>query len=106
MNINEFPKRLLNDDVIIKELPMEEAKTASGIYVAQSAEYNHLRKGIIMAKDTTSEKVFTEVGDLVVFSTRGGDEIKVGGEEYHRMREQGNVVAILDKEAEGYEEKA
>jgi chaperonin GroES len=70
-------------------LPMEaEEKTASGIYLPDSAnEKPQKGKVLVVGDDETTEngtkrKAPTKKGDIVIYKKWGGNEVKIDGVEY------------------------
>jgi len=69
--------------------PVEkETKTASGIYLPDSAEEKP-QKGKVLAvgadeiTDSGAKKTSpAKVGDIVIYKKWGGNEVKIGGQEY------------------------
>ncbi|HEU4677562.1 MAG TPA: co-chaperone GroES [Candidatus Paceibacterota bacterium] len=84
--------RPLQDRVVVRRLTDEEAgtKSASGIIVPDTVSKEKPEQGIVTAVgdgkwDEKGEKrvpMDVKVGDRIVFSKYGYDEVKVGGEEY------------------------
>jgi chaperonin GroES len=91
------PIRPLNDKVIVRPLTDEEQGTASpsGIIIPDSAKKEKPEQGVVIAVgpgkfDEDGEKripVDVEVGDHIVFSKYGYDELKVDGKEYYIVNE-------------------
>ncbi|MCP4374770.1 MAG: co-chaperone GroES [bacterium] len=91
--------RPLGEKVLIKRLEAEET-TRGGIVLPDSAKEKP-RRGTILSVgdgkilDDGSRAGFqVEVGDVVLFSSYGGTEIKVDGEEFMLMDES-DILAIL-----------
>ena len=91
--------RPLGEKVLIKRLEAEEM-TRGGIVLPDSAKEKP-RRGTILAigdgkvlDDGSRAKFQVKKGDVVLFSSYGGTEIKVDGEEYMLMDES-DVLAIL-----------
>ena len=91
--------RPLGEKVLIKRADAEEV-TAGGIVLPDSAREKP-RRGTILAigdgkvlDDGSRAKFQVKKGDVVLFSSYGGTEIKVDGEEYMLMDES-DVLAIL-----------
>jgi chaperonin GroES len=89
----------LFSNVLIKPVDAEE-KTASGIILPDSAKEKP-QIGIIMAVGEghitpkgDKEKMVVKVGDRVMYKKWGGNEIKVGNEEW-TIVEQKDILAIL-----------
>jgi chaperonin GroES len=96
-NKNESPIRPLNDKVIVRPLTDEEQGTtsASGIIIPDTAKKEKPEQGIVIAVgpgkfDEDGEKrvpLDVKVGDRVVFSKYGFDEIKYNNKEYYIVAE-------------------
>ncbi|UCG27787.1 MAG: co-chaperone GroES [Bacteroidales bacterium] len=84
----------LADRVLVE--PMEaETKTASGIYIPDSAQEKP-QKGKVVAVGSGTKEVEMEVkkGDVVLYGKYSGNEINVDGTDYLIMR-QSDILAIL-----------
>jgi chaperonin GroES len=92
--------RPLNDRILIKRLE-EELKTKGGLFIPDSAKEKPAEgKVIAVGKGRHNEKgervaVDLKVGDRVLFSKYGGNEIKIDGEDYLIMRED-DVLGVLE----------
>lgn len=86
--------RPLADRVVIE--PMEaETKTASGIYIPDSAkEKPQQGKVVAVGKGTKDEPTTVKVGDTVLYGKYAGTELKLDGGDYLIMRES-DIFAIL-----------
>ena len=93
------------DRVVVRPLSPEEAglRSASGIIIPETVDKEKSEQGIIMAvgpgkMNETGERipVSVSVGDRVLFSKYGYDEVKVGGNEYYLVGEP-SILAILEK---------
>ncbi|MDP6634809.1 MAG: co-chaperone GroES [Phycisphaerae bacterium] len=91
--------RPLGEKVLIKRLEAEEM-TRGGIVLPDSAKEKP-RRGTILSlgdgkvlDDGTRAPFQVKKGDVVLFSSYGGTEIKVEGEEYMLMDES-DILAIL-----------
>ena len=84
----------LADRVLIE--PMEaETKTASGIYIPETAkEKPQQGKVVAVGPGTKDEKVTVKVGDKVLYGKYAGTELKLEGNDYLMMRES-DVLAIV-----------
>jgi chaperonin GroES len=89
----------LNDKVLVKRLDAEE-KTAGGILLPDAAREKP-RQGKVLAVgegrrlDSGARATMQiKVGDKVLFTSYGGTEIKVEGEDYLLMSEE-DVLAIV-----------
>lgn len=106
MSEQNSPIRPLNDKVIVRPLTDEESGTASasGIIIPDSAKKEKPEQGIVIAVgagkwDEDGEKripLDVKVGDRVVFSKYGYDEVKVEGKEYFIVAE-GSVLGVFTK---------
>jgi len=97
LNIKMEP---LYDRVIIKPIA-EESKTASGIYIPDTASKEKPQKGTIVAvgpgkpnKNGTITPMVVKVGDVVLYGKYSGDEIKIESVEYKILLEE-NIFAII-----------
>ncbi|MDB5225132.1 MAG: chaperonin Cpn10 [Candidatus Adlerbacteria bacterium] len=92
----------LGDRVLVKPLSAEEGMTTSfGIIIPDTAKEKP-EQGMVVAvgpgkrgDDNELVPVSVKIGDRVMFSKYGYDEVKVAGVEYYLVRED-NIVAILD----------
>jgi len=84
----------LSDRVIIEALEAE-TKTASGLYIPDSAKEKP-QQGTIVAvgKGTKDEPMTVKVGDTVLYGKYAGTELKLDGNDYLIMRES-DIFAIL-----------
>ena len=91
--------RPLADKVLIKRLEAE-AKTKGGIVLPDSAKEKPRRGKVIsvgdgkLLDDGSRSKIQVSVGDVVLFASYGGTEIKVDGEEFLIMDES-DIMAVL-----------
>ncbi len=90
----------LNDRVLVKRLEVEE-KTASGIYIPDSAKEKPSR-GVVVAVgpgrvDDSGKRIPMGVkeGESVLFTKYAGTELKIEGVEHLIMRED-DILAIID----------
>ncbi len=96
--------RPLGDRVVIRMLTEDEmgTKSPSGIIIPDTVSKEKPEQGIVVAvgagkwNEDGSERIPLEVaiGDRVVFSKYGYDEVKVGGKEYYIVSES-NLLAII-----------
>ncbi len=84
----------LADRVLIE--PQEaETKTASGIYIPDSAQEKPMQGNVIAVGSGTKDiEMELKVGDTVLYGKYSGSEITVNGNDYVIMR-QSDVLAIL-----------
>ncbi len=84
----------LADRVVIEPLAAE-TKTASGIYIPDSAkEKPQQGKVLAVGKGTKDEPTTVKVGDTVLYGKYAGTELKLDGGDYLIMRES-DIFAIL-----------
>ena len=91
----------LSDHLLIEPLKGEE-KTKAGIFLPESAKEERPEQGKIIAvgpgKKLSSGKVIplsVKVGDKVLFTKYGPNEIKIEGKEYLIAREE-DILAIIE----------
>ena len=106
MATDKSPIQPLGDRVIVRPLSAEELGTvsASGIIIPESAKKEKPEQGIVIAVgagkwDEDGEKripLDVNVGDRVVFSKYGYDEVKVDGKEYFLVAE-GSILGVFTK---------
>ncbi len=90
----------LFDNVLIKPLEAETV-TASGIYLPENVkekpqigEVMAVGPGIVHPKGEV-EKVLVKVGDKVIYTKWGGNEVKVGNEEW-KIVKQTDILAVVN----------
>lgn len=94
----------LQDRVVVRRLTDEESgtKSASGIIIPDTVSKEKPEQGIVTAVgegkwDEDGEKripMDVKVGDRIVFSKYGYDEIKVGGQEYYIVSSS-SILAVI-----------
>ena len=84
----------LSDRVLV--VPQEaETKTASGIYIPDSAkEKPQQGKIVAVGKGTKDHDMTVKVGDTVLYGKYSGSELKYEGNDYLIMRED-DILAII-----------
>ena len=93
--------RPLADKVLVQRLEAE-TKTAGGIVLPDSAKEKPQRGKIVnvgegkLLDDGTRRKVQVKKGDIVLFTSYAGTEIKIEGKEYLIMDES-DIMAIIEK---------
>lgn len=102
---SESPIRPLGDKLVVRPLTEEELGTASasGIFIPDSAKQEKPEQGIVVAAgpgkwDEDGEKrieMETKVGDRIVFSKYGYDELKVDGKDYYIVSES-SVLGVFN----------
>ena len=84
----------LGDRVLVEPLAAEE-KTASGLYIPDTAKEKPL-KGTVVAvgKGKKDHEMTVKNGDTVLYGKYGGTELKLDGKDYLMMRED-DILAII-----------
>ncbi len=84
----------LSDRVVVQ--PQEaETKTASGIYIPDSAkEKPQQGKVVAVGSGKKDHKMTVKVGDTVLYGKYAGTELKLEGKDYLIMRED-DILAII-----------
>ena len=93
--------RPIGDHLIVKP-SAQEAVSASGIIIPETATKERSERGEIVAvgegkyrEDGTRQPIELKVGDVVVFKKYAPDEIKIDGVEYLIIRAE-DVMAVLE----------
>src|SRR5689334_4491292 len=91
----------LADRVLVKPETAEDEKTASGIIIPDTAKKEKPEQGKVVAvgEGKRNEKgevlpMRVKVGDVVVFSKYGYDEVTLDDQEYYIVQES-NILAII-----------
>ncbi len=102
---NSSPISPLGDRVVVRPLTAEEAGTmsASGIIIPDTAKKEKPEQGIVVAVGTgkwneDGDKrlaLEVKVGDKIVFSKYGFDEVKVGDQDYFIVSES-SILGIFN----------
>ncbi|MBV9349500.1 MAG: co-chaperone GroES [Patescibacteria group bacterium] len=99
---SEVPLHPLGDRVVVRPLSPEEMgmKTASGIIIPDTVKEKPEQGKVVAVGPGKYEEgmrvpMSVEVGDRVLFSKYGYDEVKVAGVEYYVVTES-NILAILN----------
>lgn len=86
----------LADRVVIEPMAAE-TKTASGIYIPDTAQEKPQRgKVIAVGTGTKDEEMKVKVGDVVLYGKYAGTEINIGSDKYLIMR-QSDILAIIEE---------
>jgi chaperonin GroES len=86
--------QLLADRVMVEPLPAE-TKTASGLYVPDSAkEKPQQGKVVAVGAGKKDHKMTVKNGDTVLYGKYSGTELKFDGSDYLIMRED-DILAII-----------
>jgi chaperonin GroES len=104
VNTSGSPIRPLGDRVVVRPLTEAEAGTvsASGIIIPDTAKKEKPEQGVVVAvgtgkwNDDGDKRMVMDVkvGDKVVFSKYGYDEVKVEGQEYFIVSES-SILGIF-----------
>jgi chaperonin GroES len=91
----------LNDRILIKPLSLEEMNTtASGIIIPDTVSKEKPEQGTVVAvgegrwENGKRLPMSIKVGDKVVFSRYGYEEVKLDGVEYYILKEE-NILAVI-----------
>ncbi len=94
----------LGDRIVVRPLDEQEmgTKSPSGIIIPDTVSKEKPEQGIVVAvgpgrigDDNERVPMAVKVGDRVIFSKYGFDEVKVGGKEYYIVSE-GSVLAVIN----------
>ena len=91
----------LADKVLIERLEAE-TKTAGGIVLPDSAKEKPQRGKVVsvgegkLLEDGSVRKLQVKKGDLVLFTSYAGTELKIDGKEYLIMTES-DIMAVIEK---------
>jgi len=83
----------LGDRVLIKVEAMEE-KTASGIYIPQTAQ-EKTQVGVVTAVGDDKDAIKVKVGDKIMYDKYAGTTVKMNGEENLLVR-MSDVLAVIE----------
>jgi chaperonin GroES len=92
----------LGERVIVKPEAKEEKISTFGIIIPESADKERPAKGTVIAvgpgkyEDGAHQPMNVKVGQEVLFSKYGYDEVKIDGEEYFILAES-SILAIINK---------
>lgn len=99
-SIKDFHLKPLADRVIVS--PILEETTKSGIIIADTKGKERPERGLVVAvgegkmgDDHKRIPLEVAVGDVIIFSKYGPDEIKIEGLEYYILRED-QILAIIN----------
>ena len=92
--MSELNIKPLADRVVVEPSPAE-TKTASGIYIPDTAKEKP-QEGIVVAAGPgkKDEPISVTVGDKVLYGKYAGTELKLDGKDYLIMRES-DIFAII-----------
>jgi chaperonin GroES len=83
----------LGDRVLIKIEEVEE-KTASGIFIPQTAQ-EKTQSGVVTAVGDDEDVIKVKPGDKVMYDKYAGTSIKVDGAE-HLLLSMGDILAVIE----------
>ncbi|MCU0916099.1 MAG: co-chaperone GroES [Planctomycetes bacterium] len=93
--------RPLGDKVLVERVEAE-AKTAGGIVLPDTAKEKPQRGKVVsvgegkMLENGTRKEIQVKKGDLVLFTSYAGTEVKIDGKEYLIMDES-DIMAVIEK---------
>jgi chaperonin GroES len=93
--------RPLGDKVLVERVEAE-AKTAGGIVLPDTAKEKPQRGKVVSVgegktlENGTRKAVQVQKGDLVLFTSYAGTEVKIDGKEYLIMDES-DIMAVIEK---------
>lgn len=103
-NVSKASISPLGDRVVVRPLSEEElaTKSVSGIIIPDTVSKEKPEQGIVVAVgpgkwNEDGDKripVSVKVGDKIIFSKYGYDEIKLGSDEYYILSES-NILAVI-----------
>ena len=85
--------RSLADRVMVK-LEKNEAKTAGGIFIPDTAQ-EKTQQGTVTAIGDDKEVIKVKSGDKVMYDKYAGTQIKINGEE-HLILKMSDIIAIVE----------
>lgn len=98
----KFPLTPLGDRIVVKPSEKEgEKKLASGIIIPETVDKEKPAQGEVVAvgpgkhEDGKLLPMQVQVGDTVIFSKYGYDEVKLGGEAYYILSES-SILGIIN----------
>jgi len=93
--------RPLADKVLVERVEAEN-KTAGGIVLPDTAKEKPQRGKIVsvgegkILDDGTRKKMQVKKGDLVLFTSYAGTEVKIDGKE-HLIMDESDIMAVIEK---------
>jgi chaperonin GroES len=85
----------LSDRVLLEPIQAE-TKTASGLYIPDSAKEKPQEATVVATGPGIKDNPMTvKVGDKVIYGKYAGTELKLNGKDYIMMREA-DILAIID----------
>ncbi len=95
--------RPLGDRLVVERIE-QEAKTAGGIIIPDTAKEKPQQAKVLAVGPGTKDEngkyvaVDVKVGDIVLFTKWGGNDIKIDGTEYLILKES-DVIGVLEEKA-------
>jgi len=92
--------RPLHDRILVKRLA-EMDKTAGGLYIPDSAKEKPVEAKVVAVgagkrmEDGKLRALEVKVGDKVLFTKYGGNDIKIDGEDHLILREE-DILAVVE----------
>lgn len=92
----------LGDRVVVKPSDKDEKVSAAGIIIPETVDKEKPAQGVVIAagegkyENGKLTPMTVKVGDKVLFSKYGYDEVKIDGQEYFILSESG-ILAVLKK---------
>jgi len=84
----------LSDRVLLEPIQAE-TKTASGLYIPDSAKEKPQEATVVaIGKGIKDQPMTVKIGDKVIYGKYAGTELKLDGKDYIMMREA-DILAIL-----------
>lgn len=85
--------------LILAKFPSQKQQTESGIYLPEDKAKKEQFQAIVEAvgSDTKDDTTNVQVGDTIIFSKYGGEQIEINGQT-HIFLKFGSVLAIVNKE--------
>jgi chaperonin GroES len=96
MPMSKFKLKPMGDRIVVEPMAAE-TKTASGIYIPDTAQEKPQKgKVVAVGTGTKDEEMKLKVGDVVLYGKYAGTEVTVDNEKYLIMR-QSDVLAIIEE---------
>ena len=93
-NIMALKIKPLSDRVLIEPVAAE-TKTASGIFIPDTAKEKPQKGTVVAVGNGTKDHTMTvKIGDTVLYGKYAGTELKLDGKDYLMMRED-DILAII-----------
>jgi chaperonin GroES len=93
MEDSKMKVKPLADRVLVK-LEKNEAKTAGGIFIPDTAQ-EKTQEGVVVEVGDDSEVIKVKAGQRVMYDKYAGTQIKIGGEDYLILK-MSDIVALIE----------